>query len=811
MFETKRLHEVADFCNDRRQVVRGQQRLLRRGPFPLYVENGIVPFDDYSYDGLFLILGSLCNVETSQGCFAVQQAEGKFSVTDLYHVIAGKTDADTRYLREVLSHMPVRGRADEGGQSIRLAENSLRYLPIPWPAKAERQAFVALGEEHRDHLQNLGERLTQLAEGNQHEWDEALRASVKPATYTIDQLCTITLGRSLDAHDRTLGGRYPVVSSQGLWGHTNVEGIDGPCLVIGQAGQFLVGGYYEEGAFPLGDAIALAMRKEAPLSALALSVVLAQQGIRPRLRFVDNQAQALALPLDQLGSMTIAVPDATLLASLEQRLSQAFEASRALEAEKEAGEHTFNEIVSRFLAQDSSVLNELAVKDSLDSATSQEEDVASAEVSQDLSSTTADELASRAVSLVDQALALLSTAEPEATLFDATWEVIPLIAARSLATQQQWESLLQAPSPADCADQLIREAASRTTHWQPAIQLLGESSTLAPQDRSALLQSMVCWNSSSECGQLVRLLAGTARPDTLSPREATKHAPRESKSILIPESVANLMASLALLFYPNAVTAFDPFSQTGAMLNALGQAVPSLSRYGETPLFSDALADVLAWLSADDAPSEIAVGESLCNDVFEGRAFDIVASILPCNAGEWSEARPSDSDPRWQFGTPPRNKANLAWLQHAYSHRADEGIAVLAVANATLHESRGCEPSVRRALIDSGCAQVVIALPGKIFEDERPPMSIVVLGSERADDCETLFINLLESGVEFTGFEGFSGASRFLPPAVAEQVIGLVTAWHAGKRDGFPSFAKSVSKSQIKERGLLTPWTYTAR
>ena len=90
-------------------------------------------------------------------------------------------------------------------------------------------------------------------------------------------------------------------------------------------------------------------------------------------------------------------------------------------------------------------------------------------------------------------------------------------------------------------------------------------------------------------------------------------------------------------------------------------------------------------------------------------------------------------------------------------------------------------------------------------------MSIMVLGPERSDDCETLFVNLLESGVEFAGPGALSGASRLLPPSAAEQTVEIVTDWHAGKRDGIPSFVKSVSKSQLKETGLLTPWTYTTR
>ena len=90
-------------------------------------------------------------------------------------------------------------------------------------------------------------------------------------------------------------------------------------------------------------------------------------------------------------------------------------------------------------------------------------------------------------------------------------------------------------------------------------------------------------------------------------------------------------------------------------------------------------------------------------------------------------------------------------------------------------------------------------------------MSIIVLGSKRADDCETLFVNLLENGVELARPGELSGTSRLLPLPAVEQAVEIVTAWHAGTRDGFPTFAKSVSKAQLKETGLLTPWTYAQR
>ena len=68
----KRLEEVACVFDDRCAPVRGAQRLLRKGPYRLYVETGFIPFDDYAFDGRFLLLGSVCNVEAPSGCLHVE-------------------------------------------------------------------------------------------------------------------------------------------------------------------------------------------------------------------------------------------------------------------------------------------------------------------------------------------------------------------------------------------------------------------------------------------------------------------------------------------------------------------------------------------------------------------------------------------------------------------------------------------------------------------------------------------------------------------------------------------------------------------
>lgn len=829
MFEIKRLQEVAAFHNDRREEVRGSQRLLRRGPFLLYTETGTVPFDDYSYDGRYLIVGSLCNVENAHGCFAAQQAEGKFAVTPLYHVIAAKDDEDTSYLREILIRTPVRGRADAGAQSIRLSENSLRHVPLPWPDKEVRQAFLSFLKQYQQREQELRAAAAQATEKGL----EALRSATRqqPVEAVLGELCHITPGQSLDASLRSSSGRYPVVSSQGIMGFTDVEGVRGPCFVVGQAGQFLLGALREEGAFPLADSLALTLRDEAPFSMNTLAFALMEAGIRPHLRIRDHQVDALAAPLDHLEELRIVLPPAAQLERVEQEIQAAMLSLRSFESERAALTKEFSSALSLFLDADERALDAFAAFErNLPAAggpnahSSKKPTPCSTRKPSLVCLDNANSVLERAQSLVEQALCFLQEGLIEATYFDAVWETIPLLAARALAPLERWQEIAQSTFPAQRADGIVRQAINKSPVDLDVEAILGNNSMLGESQRNSLVQALASWpdDERRDIGQIIRFLANEA---TAADQPSSGSLPSAAAAFALPESfttVRALVIDIAKTLKPQAATVFDPHADAGSLLAGLSRAMPGAMTFGESEHYSQLVAATLASLCEMQQPAFLKCGNALLDNPFGDEQFDIVASILPCNSGEWTPCAVSSEDPRWQFGNPPRNKANLAWLQHAYYHRAPRGFVVVAIANAALHESRGCEPSLRQAIIESGCLYAVASLPGRLLSETPTPMSVLVLGDKRNNDtCETLFINLLEQGVVVVDAAPASNESaseakdpwapnRLLSESAAKEAVKLIAAWHRGQALELPSFARSVGKREIAERGVLTPWTYTS-
>ncbi|OUO89882.1 hypothetical protein B5F40_09400 [Gordonibacter sp. An230] len=760
--EMKRLEEVARLFDDRCAPVRGAQRLLRKGPYRLYVETGFVPFDDYAFEGRFLLLGSVCNVEAPTGCLQVTEARGKFSATDLYHVIACDDDEDTAYLRHVLSRIPASAHADMGGQIVRLTESSLRHIPVPWPDARVRRAVRRRLDECEAFERDCASRNRRLFEKGVETYREAARRSAR--AMELGTACAVRGGSPLSADRRSAKGALPVVSSQGVVARTDEVGVSGPCVVVGQAGQYLVAHMMPEGAYPLADTVALTVDSSSPLTVDALVFALASLGIRPRLRVVDHVVEALALPLEKLAALEVPLIGEDERDARHAEMRAILQEIEAREREARTARAAAAALVDGLLA-------------------GREEAVAP------LSGPTARE---ELEALVRDVRSDLPCAEGAvASMFDAAWEVLPVLFVRLADGGASWARVLSAEDPLKQVDAELECFAARDEGLSFLGDLALSTSSLDASSQRRMVERVRDLRIGHEGGALLRWLALRNELDPDAP---------------CPASVSGLVARIALAFNPSAVQAYDPHLGTGDALASFRRLVPAVRCSGQTVRFSDALAAKMAarcegWSFDDGA---LAVGSALSDDAHAGELADVVVSVLPPNQGEWTDRAPDPDDARWKFGIPPRNKANLAWVQQAFAHRASGGIAVLAASNAVLHESRGCEPRVRAAMISSGCVRAVVSLPGGLFDDGRAPLSIVVLGDERTAPFETLFVNALECGVP-----GASAAARELPIRACERIVSTVERWAAtGSCPSAPGFARSVPVREIAAAGDLAPWSY---
>ena len=219
----------------------------------------------------------------------------------------------------------------------------------------------------------------------------------------------------------------------------------------------------------------------------------------------------------------------------------------------------------------------------------------------------------------------------------------------------------------------------------------------------------------------------------------------------------------------------------------------------------DGLLDALGASGADLLDVVGATGD-LADPEIPRRARFCVCFPSP-NQGVWTDRVVNEEDPRWILGTPPRNKANYAWVQQTLACMEDEGAAVLLVTNAVLHADIGREEALRRALAHSGLVSAVISLPGGLFADGRPSPSLVVL-DKSGKTHGILFVDALELGV-FEGVAPSGVTYRSLPSAAVARIVEAFAAWRTEGECGLPRFCRVVSEAELDERDcVLTPWTY---
>lgn len=811
--EMRCLRDVARFHNDSRITVRGTQRLLQKGPYRFYAEPGALPYDDYVLDGQYVLLGSVLNVVSPAGTFQVTRANGKIAVSELYHVISGMTDDDTEYLAWVLSHTPVAGYVDLGGQVVRLEERRMGGISVPWPDARTRKAVSLFMRDCRDRARDAKEKAASLREEGAKAF---LGLKEEGGRVPLGSLFEVAEGRFLESSSRRSGGKYPVVSSQGVVGHSDEVGCEGQCIVVGQAGQYALQYWMPDGAFALQDTVCISKSEEWNASDMPLEAVyfaLYAEGIRNRLRVAGKNVKAKETDVSRIGECL--VPDFSnpsmasgycalsrklmrRIVELEREAEEAALGARRLMGDLIKGDVDLGKIAC-FEKHSSKQVDlpdsDTVVADAFEKEPSVEENAH--RVADNLFELVASDFGVRGIGY---------------SAFDVAWEAIPLLYIRLKEGRSAYASMMNAVSGADrrrAIDDLLVRRASEWSELSFLENLTTSFSSLSEGGVERLLDALLDLPACMDCAPIgahvLRMLNCKGVVRQIGDSDAYKQ-----NGATCPLAVSELLSGIASVFAPEAKEIFDPCMIDGSMAMA-ATSVSGGSLCAQTSEAGSMLVERLcASLVCPADSSEIVVGESaLLKDAFSGRSFDFVTSFLPCNETDWTDAPLDANDQRWIFGMPPRNKANLAWFQHAYAHRSKEGTLVLLAANALLHESRGCEPDVRKSIIDSGCIRAVISLPGRLFDDGRAAQSIIVAQDCRGDDCETLFIDATACGVENAGLGGGGAESRLLLSSAIDKILSAIRFWELGQ--GYvdeKGFCRSVEKSEIMDKGVLTPWTF---
>ena len=196
--------------------------------------------------------------------------------------------------------------------------------------------------------------------------------------------------------------------------------------------------------------------------------------------------------------------------------------------------------------------------------------------------------------------------------------------------------------------------------------------------------------------------------------------------------------------------------------------------------------------------------DTLRRDLHPDLRADYVMANPPFNMSQWG-ADELEGDRRWrEFGMPPKNNANFAWLLHMYSKLAPKGHMGLLLANGSMSSSTSGEGDIRQKLIEQDKVECMVALPGQLFTNTQIPACIWFLAKDKKRKGEVLFIDAREKGyMKDRVLRDFTNAN-------IKEIADTFHNWKKGEGyEDIAGFCKSADLALIQKHDfVLTPGRY---
>ena len=195
--------------------------------------------------------------------------------------------------------------------------------------------------------------------------------------------------------------------------------------------------------------------------------------------------------------------------------------------------------------------------------------------------------------------------------------------------------------------------------------------------------------------------------------------------------------------------------------------------------------------------------DTFFDDQHKREKFDFILANPPFNLKDWGGDKLED-DVRWQYGIPPVNNANFAWLQHMIWHLNSKGRMAMVLANGSLSSQTGNEGNIRRAIIEADLVDGIVALPGKLFYTTQIPVSLWFLDKDKKQPGKTLFIDARELGTMVS-----RKLCELKLDTDIKRIADAFRAFHDGSLEDEKGFCAAASIDDIaKQDFILTPGRY---
>lgn len=194
-------------------------------------------------------------------------------------------------------------------------------------------------------------------------------------------------------------------------------------------------------------------------------------------------------------------------------------------------------------------------------------------------------------------------------------------------------------------------------------------------------------------------------------------------------------------------------------------------------------------------------GDSFTDDLHKALRADFIIANPPYNLKQYW--KPSlEGDPRWVFGRPDVKNGNYAWLSLMYAKLAPRGKAAILMPNGATTSNTQDDYKIRKAMIESGKVEAILALPNKLFSNVSISVQCWILNRAKTDRS-VLFINADEMGALI------SRKIRVLEASDINKIVKAYKDFTSGNLEDIPGFCKGASYDEIKSKDYsLNPGRY---
>ncbi|RNA68803.1 type I restriction-modification system subunit M [Alteribacter keqinensis] len=169
--------------------------------------------------------------------------------------------------------------------------------------------------------------------------------------------------------------------------------------------------------------------------------------------------------------------------------------------------------------------------------------------------------------------------------------------------------------------------------------------------------------------------------------------------------------------------------------------------------------------------------------------YDRVIANPPFSLSNWGrEEAEGDEFGRFRFGVPPKDKGDLAFVQHMVATLNHKGKAGVVMPHGVLFRG-GAEGKIRQGLLDNDLVEAVIGLPSNLFYGTGIPACILILNRDKEDSNK--------EKVFFIHAADYFQAGKNQNTLRDEDLDKVVSAYE--KREDAENYSRAVSLDEIQD------------